>query len=66
MDAGALGPALLQNLGLGANALPVVPGNIAPPTVTARETQISLRGEQLQVYQVAIARRDGHDASIFT
>ena len=57
LDAAAFGPALLQALGQEANAplaLPISPGAIAPPTVTARETQITLHGEQLQVYQVTI------------
>ena len=54
MDAIVPGPELLQHLGLDATALPILPGNIAPPTVTARETQITLQGEQLEVYQVTV------------
>jgi hypothetical protein len=54
MDASALGPALLQSMGLPANAMPISTGGIAPPSVTARETQIKLHGEQVQVYEVMV------------
>ena len=54
MDA-SFGPALLRDLGMETPALPIIsPGAITPPTFTARETQITLRGEKLEVYQVSI------------
>lgn len=52
LDATTFAPALLQSLGLDPAALPMISGAISPPAVTARETQISLRGEQLQAYEV--------------
>lgn len=52
MDEKSLGPLLLQALGLPATALPISTGSIAPPVFAARETQVSLQGEQLQVYEV--------------
>ena len=55
LDAAVLGPALLQNLGLDPSSLLMIsPANIAAPSITARETQITLHGEQLDVYQVTI------------
>jgi len=54
MDATVLGPVLLQHLGLDTTALPFIPGNISPPTLAARETQITLQGEQLEVYRVTV------------
>jgi hypothetical protein len=54
MNASALIPALSRSFGLDPNALPAVTGGLTPPEITARETQIKLRGEQLQVYEVAI------------
>jgi hypothetical protein len=57
MDAAALGPALLQNMGMDANmfnALPISAGGISLPSVTAREAQITLHGEKLEVYQVTV------------
>jgi len=62
MDSAALGPLLSQSIGLDPNALPVSPGNISPPITTARETELSLHGEQMQVYEVSI--REGTSASI--
>jgi hypothetical protein len=56
------GPALLQALGIDANALPIVAGNISPPAVTARETQITLHGEQLDVFDVTV--HEGTDAAV--
>jgi hypothetical protein len=54
MDAGGMGAALAQNLGLDPHSLPITPASIAPPVVTARETQVVVRGEQLEVYQVTV------------
>jgi hypothetical protein len=54
MDAAAIIPALSQNLGLAPNTLPAFTGGVSPPEVTARETQIKLGGEQLQVYEIAV------------
>jgi len=54
MDAARLGPALLQNLGLPASALPVISSGISQPAVTARETRLTMHGEQLQVYEVTV------------
>lgn len=53
MDAGLL-PTLAQNLGIDPHFLPVSPAAISPPVVNAREAQIWLHGEQLEVYQVSI------------
>jgi len=51
----SFGPSLIKDLGIDPAALPVAaPGGITPPTVTARETQITLRGEKLEVYQVSL------------
>jgi len=54
MDAGGLSAALAQDLGLDPRALPISPASISPPVVTARETRIALRGEQLEAYQVTV------------
>jgi hypothetical protein len=54
MDAAALGPALAQDFGLDPHLLPITPGSISAPAVTAREAQIALHGEQLEVYQITI------------
>jgi hypothetical protein len=54
LDAAALGPALSQNFGIPGNALTPGPGGIAPPAVTAREAQITMHSEQLQVYEVSV------------
>jgi hypothetical protein len=55
MDPAALVPALAQNLGLNPHALPIAPSGVSTPAITAREAQITLRGEQLQVYEVAVS-----------
>ena len=54
MDAAAFGPALAQNLGLDPHALPIAAAGMAPPAITSREAQITLRGEQLEVYEVTV------------
>ncbi|MGA3171674.1 MAG: hypothetical protein ABSE62_11755 [Chthoniobacteraceae bacterium] len=54
MDPAALSQVLSQSIGLGPNALPISQGSISLPTATAREAEISLHGEQLQVYEVTI------------
>jgi hypothetical protein len=54
MDLSNLEPVLLQNAGLQGTALPGISSSIAPPVVTARETQIRLHGEKLQVYEVTV------------
>jgi len=55
MNAGALESAMAQDLGLDLRGLPVSTAGIAPPVVTARETQIALRAGELEVYQVTVA-----------
>jgi hypothetical protein len=62
MDPAALAPALMRNLGLDPAAIPISPGNISPPDIGARETQISLHGEQLEVYEISV--REGTAMSI--
>lgn len=59
MDPATLGPALLSNLGIETPALtaaltllPIGAG--PPPDVSARETEITLHGEKLQVYEVSV------------
>jgi hypothetical protein len=54
MQASALIPALAQTAGLDPRALPIAAG-ITPPEISAREGQITLHGEQLQVYQVTVS-----------
>jgi len=55
MDARLIGPQLLQNMGISLDALPIPMSGIAPPVVTARETQITMHAEQLQVYEVLVS-----------
>ncbi len=62
MDSSSFGPMLSQSVGLDPNSLPISTSNITPPTVTARETKITLRGEQLQVYEVSV--HDGATATV--
>jgi len=65
MDA-TLGPALLQDLGIEPTALPMIaPAGISPPAVSARETQITLHGEQLEVYQVSVREGTAIEADFF-
>jgi len=47
-------PMISQSLSL-PNLPGITAGDVIPPAVTAREAQITLRGEQLEVYQVTIA-----------
>lgn len=54
LDPGILGPQLLQLAGIEPNVLPIPTGGIPPPTVSARETQITMHSEQLQVYEVLV------------
>jgi hypothetical protein len=57
MEASAIEPVVLRSLGLPENAmsaLPAVADGIARPEVTARETQITMHGERLQVYEVMV------------
>jgi hypothetical protein len=59
MDAPALSRALAQTLGVDLRSLPIDPSiiaapSIAAPAITARETQIALRGELLEVYEVTV------------
>lgn len=54
MNASAIGPAILQSLGLPANTQPVTAAGITPPAINARETQIVLHGETIQVYEIAL------------
>jgi len=46
--------ALAQDLGVQA-PFPIIPANITPPSITSREADIDLHGEQVEVYQVSIA-----------
>jgi hypothetical protein len=48
-------PMLAQNLSLSGAVPAVAAAGISAPAVTAREAQITLRGEQLEVYQVTVA-----------
>ncbi|HEX4086006.1 MAG TPA: hypothetical protein VHY22_13915 [Chthoniobacteraceae bacterium] len=54
LDAAGITPALMQSVGLDPGVLPIVPTGMTPPTVSARETQITMHGEKLDVYQVSI------------
>jgi len=54
MDPAGLGPALAQNLGLDPHALPIASAGVSTPAISAREAQITLRGEQVQVYEVTV------------
>jgi hypothetical protein len=59
VDAAALFRALAQTLGVDLRDLPIDPAvitapAIAAPAITARETQIALRGELLEVYEVTV------------
>ena len=54
MDASALTPRSRKSWDFDPHALPYRPAGISPPTVTARETQITLHGEQMEVYQVTV------------
>jgi len=71
-DAGALGPAVLQSLGLPGSAMPftpsgpvVAPIGISPPAVTARETQITLHGEKVEVYEVIVSEGTAQMAEFY-
>jgi hypothetical protein len=66
MDPAALGPALAQDLGVETNAMSFANiGNIERPSVTARETQITLHGEQLDVYQISVLEGTMRFADIY-
>jgi hypothetical protein len=54
LDREALGSALAQNLGLDPHVLPASTAGVSPPGISAREAQITLRGEQLEVYEVTV------------
>lgn len=54
-------PMLAQNLSL-TGMPPIGAAGVSAPVVTAREAQITLRGEQLEVYQVTVA--EGSAATI--
>jgi hypothetical protein len=54
MSDAALSAALAQNLGMDPRALPISPAGISSPAITAREAEIVLRGEPLEVYQVTV------------
>jgi hypothetical protein len=53
MDAAGLTSTLTKDLGLH-TPLPIDPTGITPPTVTAREAQITLVGDQVEVYEVDV------------
>jgi hypothetical protein len=55
MEPTALEHALAQNLGLDPRMIPLGAAGIAPPDITARETQITLRSGELQVYEITVA-----------
>jgi hypothetical protein len=55
----ALGATVLQNLGINGNLLQIGAAAIPAAAVTARETEIGLRGEQLEVYDVSVAEGTG-------
>jgi hypothetical protein len=52
MDSGQIGPALLKSLGFDEHAVPIPTTSVAAPVVTARETQMTLHGEQIAVYRI--------------
>jgi hypothetical protein len=54
METGAMVHALAQHLGIDPRMIPVQTGAIAPPDISARETQITLRSGELQVYEVTV------------
>jgi len=54
MEAAALERALAQNVGLDSRMIPLDIGGMAPPDITARETQITLRSGELQVYEITV------------
>jgi hypothetical protein len=54
LDTAALGSALAQDLGLDPHALPISSAAVSPPSISAREARITLRGEQLEVYEVTV------------
>jgi hypothetical protein len=56
MDPASLGPALAQNLGLDPHSLPIAAATgVSPPAIAAREAKVTLRGEQIEVYEVTVA-----------
>ena len=66
MDAASVGSALLQQMGLDAATLPdIAAGGVSPPTLAARETQITMHGEQLEVYQVTVLEGTAAVADIY-
>jgi len=65
LDGAAIEPALLRSVGINPGALPISMPNVSPPDVTAREAQISLNGEQLEVYQVTIREGTATIADIY-
>ncbi len=54
MDPATLGPALEESLAPELRALPIAAASVSTPVITAREAQITLRGEQLEVYEVSV------------
>jgi len=65
MDAASLGPALMQGLGLDPRLLPIAPGALPAPSLTARETEITVQGAQLEVYQVTLLDGSATVADIY-
>ena len=53
MNAAALEPALMQSMGLDGKTIPISPVSMQPPDLTARETELALHGEKLEVYEVS-------------
>jgi hypothetical protein len=58
MNAGAVASALSQYLGMSAQNFHFDTTGMPAPTVTARETNVTLDGEQLQVYEVTLSEGD--------
>jgi len=54
MEAAALERALAQDVGLDSRMIPLEIGGMSPPDISARETQITLRSGELQVYEVTV------------
>jgi hypothetical protein len=65
MDATSISRGLMQNFGLSPAALPISPTGMTPPAVIARESRITLHGEQLQVYEVVISEGSSPVAHIY-
>jgi hypothetical protein len=54
METGAIVHTLSRDLGLDPRLIPLETGGVAPPDISARETQITLRSGELQVYEITV------------